>query len=315
MSSDLEFDGFDGFDEFALAQELRAAAESAAQPTPASLYAGAVDRGRRIRRTSRVKRTLAGAGALAVAAAVAVPLLGGTSPAPTVVGAASSSHAMADVSSTRTSTSTAAAATPGTDWMPTYVVQTLKSLLPAGSTTTKEADLGGISLQVFAPEVQAPGGQSLAVVRTDLETPHGKSTITLSVGKEARKSSCPSKAVAPHDICGTTPLNGGTLYVDESFKDYTHGTGAAIWSLAWNGPDGQEVYLGMSTSAQAQALTVQQAGALLSAPAWERVWKALPEPCRFGVMSNPHATRADEMEQGNMFVCATSPAAALHLPG
>ena len=303
MSSDLEFA------EFALAQELRAAAESAVQPTPASLYAGAVDRGRRIRRATAVKRTLAGAAALAVAAAVGVPLLSG-GPATTAVGVAAASQAPAAAGGTRT----AAAPSPGTDWMPAYVVRTLKSLLPAGSTTTKEADLGGVSLQVFAPEVQAPGGQSSAVVRTDLETPGGRSTITLSVGKDGQKLPCPGKAVAPHDVCSTTPLDGGTFYVDESFKDYTHGTGAAIWSLAWNGPDGQEVYLGMSTQAPAQALTVQQARTLLTAPAWERVWKALPAPCRFGVMANPQVTRAQELEQGDMFVCATSPAAALHLP-
>ena len=290
-------------------RQLRAAAESAVRPAPQELYAGAVQRGRRIRRAARVKRTLAGAAALGVAAAVAVPLLGGAATTTTGTVAASSTRAGAD------RTGTAAPTPTSTAWMPAYLVRTLKSLLPAGSTTVKETDLGGVSLQAFAPDVQAPGGQALGVIRTDLQTPGGKSTITLSVGKYVRSYPCPSKATAPHDVCSTTPLKGGTFYVDQSFKDYTHGTGAAIWSLSWNGPDGQEVYLGMSTHAPAQALTVQQAQALMTSPAWERLWKALPPTCRYGVMPNPHMTRTQEMDQEYTFVCATSPAAAMHFPG
>ncbi|MFC1408753.1 hypothetical protein ACEZCY_05590 [Streptacidiphilus sp. N1-12] len=301
MSSDMEAD---------LVRQLREAAEAAVQPAPQGLYAGAVGRGRRIRRRVRIKRVVAGAATLGVVAAVGVPLLGGASTTTTGTAAASTTRAAAG--STRTAAPTPTP--PSTAWMPAYVEQTLKSLLPAGSTTVKEADLGGVSLQVFAPEVQAPGGQSLAVVRTDLETPNGKSTISLSVGSSAQDLRCPSKAVAPHDVCTKTPVAGGTFYVDKSFKDYTHGTGVAIWSLAWNGPDGQGLYLGMSSSAPAQALTVPQAQALLTAAAWERVWKALPAPCRYGVMSVPHPTRTQVLEQANLFVCATSPAAAQHAP-
>ncbi|MHA6757653.1 hypothetical protein [Streptacidiphilus sp. PAMC 29251] len=302
MSSDSEAE---------LVRQLRAVAESAVQPAPQDLYAGAVGRGRGIRRATRIKRVLVGAATLGVVAAVGVPLLGGAATTTTGTAAASPTRTVAG-----SSTRTAAATTPppSTAWMPAYVAQTLKSLLPAGSTTVKEADLGGVSLQVFAPEVQAPGGQSLAVLRTDLETPNGKSTISLSVGKGVQDFRCPGKKVAPHDVCTTTPLNGGTFYVDQSFKDYTHGTGVAIWSLAWNGPDGQELSLGMSTDAKAQGLTVQQAKALLTAPAWERVWKALPATCRYGVMDNPHITQTMVMQQANLFVCATSPATAVHFP-
>lgn len=302
MSSDIEAD---------LVQELRAAAESAVQPAPAGLYAGAVGRGTRIRRTAMVKRTLVGVAALGVVAAVGVPLLGGGSGTASVGAAASPSKAKVSASSTKTTTKTPA----DTAWMPAYVEQTLKSLLPAGSTTTKESSLGGVSLQVFAPDVQAPGGQSIALLRTDLETPNGRSTISLSLGMGAQNLACPSHAVAPHDICTRTPLDGGTFYVDESFKDYTDGTGVRIWTLIWNGPDGQSFYLGESTAAPAQALNVQQAEALFTAPAWERVWKSLPATCTFGVMDNPRATQTDVEEQGNLFVCATSRAVALHIPG
>jgi len=307
MSSDLEAE---------LAHKLRVAAESAVQPAPGALYVGAVDRGRRIRRTVIIKRALAGVAVLGVVTAVGVPLLGGASgTAP--VGTASPSNSKAGagaalIGAAAPSGTKAVARTPaGTAWMPAYVEQTLKSLLPAGSTTEKQADLGGVPLQVSAPDVQAPGGESLALVRTDLETPNGRSTITLSVGKYAAKPDCPSPAVAPHDICTTTPLAGGTLYVDKSFKDYTHGTGAAIWTLNWNGPDGQSVYLGESTDAPTQALTVRQAENLLAAPAWDQVWKSLPATCRFGAMPNPHVTQAEVETQTNVFVCATSKAVAM----
>ena len=102
MSSDIEVD---------FVQGLRAAAESAVQPAPADLYAGAVDRGRRIRRRTMVRRTLAGAATLGVVAAVGIPLLGGAS-STTSTGAAGPSTAKvsATTGATGTSTSTAAAA-------------------------------------------------------------------------------------------------------------------------------------------------------------------------------------------------------------
>jgi hypothetical protein len=302
MSSDIEAD---------FAKGLRAAAESAAQPAPAGLYVGAVGRGRRIRRTAIVKRSLAGVATLGVVAAVGIPLLNSSSGTASI-GAAASSTAKAKPKAGPSSARKPAAPLLSTDAMPAYMEQTLKSLVPAGSSWTQEESLGNVPFEVYAPQVQEPGGQSLAVVMADLETPNGKGTITFSVGKGVASLDCPSKAIAPHDICTKTPLDGGTFYADESYKNYVNATGASIWTLAWNGPDGQSLYLGESTDGPAQALTTQQAEALFTASAWDPVWKSLPATCKFGVMPDPKATEAQLVKEGSAWVCAPTRADAMH---
>ncbi len=328
MSSDIEAD---------FAEELRAAAELAVQPAPASRYAGAVERGRRIRRTAIIKRTLVGVATLGVVVAVGVPLLGGSSrggAATPLLGAAAPATAQASAKpAVEPTAGSSAKATPsastgtsgggasgaasgsmagsGTGWMQAYVTQTVKSLFPAGYSTGRQSSLG-VPFSVFAPRVEGLDGEWAAQVETDLATPNGRSTISVEVERTPSTQHCSGSAGA-YDVCAATPLDGGTVTVDKTFKDPLNGTGNALWTLTWNGPDGQSVTVGEASGA-AQALTVQQAEAILTAPAWDRVWQALPATCPYGAMADPRASQVDQAE-GQALTCATSPAVALHLPG
>lgn len=309
MSSDIEAD---------FAQELRAAAESAVQPAPASLYAGAVSRGRRIRRVTIVKRTLVGVATLGVVAAVGVPLLGGggSSGRPSIeVAAPPTASATAGPTANPTPKAGASGAeqtgSSDTAWMSGYVTQTVKSLFPAGSSTSKQSSLG-VDFAVFAPRVESLHGNWGALVETDLATANGKSTTSLLVERVPATDHCSSGAGA-YDVCTATPLDGGTLMVDKTFKNPLNGSGNALWTIVWNGPDGQSLTFGEATGAASQALTVPQVETLLTAPAWNRVWQALPEPCTYGAMGDPHATPL-EQGLGQSLICATSRAAAIAIP-
>ena len=300
MSSDIEVD---------FAQELRAAAESAVQPAPADLYAGAVDRGRRIRRTTMIRRTLAGAATLGVVAAVGIPLGGASNTTPT--GATAPSAAKVSATAGTTSTSTAAGTSSGTAWMWSYMVQILGTLLPDERGTANWSVHGGVPLRAFIPEL-GPRGRWAAALQTDLTTAGGKSTIAVSVQGFATEVHCPSHAEAPHEDCTTTSLSGGTLTVDKGFKNPITGTGVSIWNVYWNGPEGQSVTFRETADGPHQALTAQQAIALVTTPAWNPVWKSLPAACQFGAMVNPRATQA-QMAAGGGFVCATSRSVATHI--
>ena len=238
--------------------------------------------------------------------AVAVPNPAGTPHSGPTVSAA----ALGSASAAATTKSTAAPKS-GTAWMPDYMKQTLKSLLPAGSSTAAWSQYGGVPLTAIAPDVTAKGDQ-YARLDTDLTTPGGRSTTGLSVRSHVEKTHCVSHAAAPHDVCSQTSLNGGTLTVDQSFKNPTTGAGAAIWEVTWNGPEGQTVSFGESTDQPHQALTVAQATALVTSPAWDRLWKSLPAACKFGAMADPHAPAP--VGGGIGLSCATSRAVAIHLP-
>ncbi|MBC3840623.1 hypothetical protein GXW82_11190 [Streptacidiphilus sp. 4-A2] len=234
MSSDIEAD---------LAQELRAAAESAVQPAPGDIYAGAVMRGRRIRRTAIVQRTMAGVAALGVAAAVGVPLLsGGTGP--TAVGAAAAPTVKIKTTPTADEAAKAAAAQAGTAWMPAYLEQSLKSLLPAGSDTSVKDDSGDTGrVQASAPTLVNLKGTWAGRVQTGLKTSTGTSAVVLITSMDHYQVHCPTAAEAPHESCTKTSVDGGTLIVDLGFKNSLNGEGATIWDVYWYGPSGQSVHL------------------------------------------------------------------------
>ncbi|QMU71436.1 hypothetical protein [Streptacidiphilus sp. P02-A3a] len=332
MSSDIEAD---------FAHELRAVAESAVQPAPASLYAGAVSRGRRIRRVAIVKRTLVGVATLGVIVAVGVPLLGGgaSGGSPSVEAAAPSTATAAPTATAKPSAtaepattaepapkdsagtgsvkqplkSSGGAAAADTAWMPDYVARTLRSLFPAKYSTAKQSALG-VDFGVFAPQVEGLGGEWGAEVETDLATANGESTTSLLVERIPSKDDYCSSNAGAYDVCTVTSVDGGTMMVDKSWKDPETGTGNAIWTMVWNGPDGQSVTFGEATGAPTQALTVPQVEALLTAPAWNRVWQALPATCPYGAMGDPHATGPEDAGGQEGLVCATSRAAAIPIP-
>lgn len=305
--------------EFELTRALREAADSAEPPDVVELYVGGVDRGQRIRRRSTLRQTLAIAAAVVVVAAVRIPLLrdAASTASPTVVTSSTSLTASTSTPVTPTPATpmpapSASAMSMGgavplspsaTAWMSAYMAQTLDSLVPADSTT---ATLGLDA--VAAPELTASGTWT-AGLSTELTTPAGTSSIRLNVQGFAAEESCPSHARAPYGDCSETPLSGGTLTVDLSFKNPVTGAGDSVWTVDWNGPDGQSVTFGESTGATHQALTVQQATALVSNSAWDRLWKALPAPCALGAMINPRATPA-QLATGAGFVCATGRDAA-----
>lgn len=294
MSSELE-------NEFARA--LAQAAGSAAGPSPESLYSGAVHRGRRIRRATTIKRTLAGTAALGVAAAVAVPLL-----TLTQGGQPTTATRTAGVAHPGTTASTPT----GTAWMPGYMERTFMSLLPAGTSTAPHGT-DGQPLQAFAPQTSL-SGVATGTVQADLTTAHGTSAAQLVVRAHKVETTCPAAASAPHDECSTTSVAGGTLTVDKTFKDPRHGTGVSIWNVQWNGPQNQTLSFSETAPDPAhQALTPQQATALVTAPNWARLWQSLPAPCRYGVMKKPHATNARTID-GLALTCATTPADALPTP-
>ncbi|QMU68075.1 hypothetical protein [Streptacidiphilus sp. P02-A3a] len=296
MPSDIEFD---------FVRALQDAAGSAVQPPPAELYAEGVERGLRIRRRTTFRRTLALSVALVLTAAVRIALLAGT-PNTTSMDVTASTTATTTATATATATPDASDSASGGStnttaaWMPGYLLQTFSSLVPAGSRTTMEGDDA-----VVAPEL-SPSGRWNTRLATELTTPAGASMVSLSVQGSPLTARCPGHAVAPYDDCTSTPVAGGTLLVDLA---PTTGAGITTWSLYWNGPEGQSVSLIETTGTSRQALTLPQATALVSTPAWDRVWKSLPEPCPWGAMINPGAT-ATQLASGAGFVCATSRAAA-----
>jgi hypothetical protein len=308
MSSDIES---------AFVQELLAAAESAVQPTPADIYAGAVQRGRRIRRTAIIKRTLAGVAALGVVAAVGVPLLSGGTRT-TEVGAAAAPTVKIKTTPTADDTKQAAAAQAGTAWMPSYMEQTLKSLLPAGSNTSVKDNMGDTGrVQASAPTLVNLKGTWGGRVQTGLATSTGTSAVVLNTSMDSYQVHCPTAAEAPHENCTKTSVNGGTLIVDLGFKNPINGEGATIWDVYWYGPSGQSVHLDevtdashSATQAAPQALTPQQMTAIVQAPVWDRVGQSLPAPCTFGVMAG--TADAPTAIPGTIgLVCATSRAVAI----
>jgi hypothetical protein len=263
-------------------------------------------------RAARKRRQRRGGALLGITAAVvAVAGIAATVPNPVggphgdpTVSAAAQPGATATKPSPEPSSSTA--------WMTDYVEKNLKSLLPAGSTTGKWSPTIGSPLQPFAPIVGL-GGKWNAQGGTDLTTPGGTSSIGFSVNGFTEQVHCPSHAAAPYDDCTTTSLNGGTLTVDKSFKNFVTGTGVSIWNAYWNGPEGQSVSFSETADTPThQALTSKQATALVMAPAWEQVWKSLPAPCPFGVMPDPHQKKTQPNETV-VLVCATSRTAALHI--
>ena len=308
MSSDIE----DAF-----AQELRAAADSAVQPSPADIYAGAVVRGRRIRRTAIVKRTLAGVAALGVVAAVGVPLLGGSTRS-TEVGAAAAPTVKIRTTPTADDTKKAAATQAGTAWMPAYLEQSLKSLLPAGSDTSIKDDEGDTGLvAATAPTLINIKGTWGARVQTGLKTSTGTSAVVLVTSMDSYQVHCPTAAEAPHENCTKTSVNGGTLIVDLGFKNPLNGQGATIWDVYWYGPSGQSVHVDevtdashSATQAAPQALTAQQMTAIATSPVWDRIGQALPAQCKFGVMAGT-ANTPTAITGTVGLVCATSRAAAI----
>ncbi|WP_034089622.1 hypothetical protein [Streptacidiphilus albus] len=308
MSSDIEA---------AFAQELRAAAESAVQPAPGDIYAGAVVRGRRIRRTAIVKRTLASVAALGVVAAVGVPLLTGGH-GPTVVGAAAAPTVKIKTTPTADDTKKAAAAQAGTAWMPAYMEQTLKSLLPAGSDTSIKDDEGDNGrIQASVPTLINIKGTSGGRAQTGLKTSTGTSAVVLITSMDNYQVHCPTAAEAPHETCTKTSVNGGTLIVDLGFKNSLNGQGATIWDVYWYGPSGQSVHLDevtdaahAATQAAGQALTAQQMTAIVTSPAWDRIGQSLPAQCKFGVMAG--TVNSPTVIPGTVgLVCATSRSAAI----
>ncbi|MEZ0094394.1 hypothetical protein [Streptacidiphilus sp. EB129] len=311
MSSDIEVD---------FAQELRAVAESAVQPNPADLYAGAVQRGGRIRRRTRVRRSLVGAATLGVVAAVGIPLLGGTASTASV-GAAASSTVMGGTTPGAKGTEQTAGTPGSTAWMPAYMVQTLRSLLPAGSSTAVEDDVKDTTVKAYGPWLGMAGNNWGGMVQSGLATSNGTSSIELSTFGFAGKHPCPTRAQAPHEDCTSTSLDGGTLVVDKGFKNPVNGEGATLWDVYWYGPEGGTVHVGQvtdashpATQAAPQALTAEQMVTMAMAPAWDRVWKSLPEPCRFGLMVGTPSTPTPPWH-GLGLVCATSQAAALPMHG
>lgn len=307
MSSDIES---------AFAQELRAAAESAAQPAPAEIYAGALVRGRRIRRTAIIKRTLAGVAALGVVAAVGMPLLGGSRA--TEVGAAAAPTVKIKTTPTADDTKQAAATQAGTAWMPAYLEQTLKSLLPAGSNTSVKDDMGDTGrIQATAPLLMNIKGTWGGRVQTGLTTSTGTSAVVLETSMDSYQVHCPTAAEAPHENCTKTSVDGGTLIVDLGFKNPVNGEGATIWDVYWYGPSGQSVHLDevtdashSATQAAPQALTPQQMTAIVQASAWDRIGQSLPAPCKFGVMAGTASTPTATAGTVGL-VCASSRAAAI----
>jgi hypothetical protein len=309
MSSDLEAD---------FAHGLRAVAESAAQPSPTDLYAGAVARGRRIRRTAVIKRTLAGAAALAVVAAVGLPLLHGASH-PTAVDAAASpttkAGPTADPKSKRPTERTPA----GTAWMPAYMLRTLASLLPPGSDTSVPDIDGNDVPEAFAPTLASVSGGWAGMVTTGLTTSNGTASLSVIVRASDQRAHCPSRAEYPYEDCTTTSVNGGTLVLDLGFKNSLTGEGATIWDAYWYAPGGQEVTVDQvtdsphqTTQPARQALTPQQMTALATSPAWARIWQSLPAPCPFGTMPGAANTKpAPGVGAGTGLVCATSRAVAI----
>jgi hypothetical protein len=195
-----------------------------------------------------------------------------------------------------------ASPSPGTAWMPGYLTRTFASLAPGTSA----------ALRAYAPRTTLTGDSS-ATVRAELTTARGKSAAELVVEGHTVRARCPA-APGPYDDCAATAARGGTLVTDRSFKDPVRGTGVSIWTVRWNGPDGQTVAL-TETAADAahQALTTRQAAALVTAPEWERAWRSLPARCRFGTMVKPHATGRQSLD-GEALTCATSRSVALRAP-
>jgi hypothetical protein len=263
---------------------------------------GAVGRGR-VRRITPARGL--GAAAVLGAAAAAVFTLLHTVPggAPAVRVASVSTVRTTGVPTTGERTAgVSASPSPGTAWMPGYLTRTFASLTPGTSA----------ALRAYAPRTTLTGDSS-ATVRAELTTARGKSAAELVVEGHTVRARCPA-APGPYDDCAATAARGGTLVTDRSFKDPVRGTGVSIWTVRWNGPDGQTVAL-TETAADAahQALTTRQAAALVTAPEWERAWRSLPARCRFGAMVKPHATGRQSLD-GEALTCATSRSVALRAP-
>jgi hypothetical protein len=325
MSSDFEAE---------FAQRLQGAADSAVPPAAADLYAGAVQRGRRIRRRTMVGRTLAGVATLGVVAAVGIPLLGGatgatgatgstgsTGSATASVGAAAPTTVKAAATPGVRSTDTAAAKPVGTAGIPAYMASTLRSLLPAGSDASVKDDVDDTTIRAYGPWLGMAGGNWGGLVQTGLATGSGTSSVELATLATTGTFRCPTRAQAPYDQCTSTTVDGATLVVDQSFKDPVNGEGATIWDVYWYRPTGGSVHLDEVTDAPhratrpaPQALTAQQMVTIATDPAWTRVWEALPPPCAYGVMVGKPTTPTPPWN-GQGLVCATSRAAALPLYG
>ncbi|MFC1400749.1 MULTISPECIES: hypothetical protein [Streptacidiphilus] len=66
------------------------------------------------------------------------------------------------------------------------------------------------------------------------------------------------------------------------------------------------------TDGSQQALTMQQAIALVTASVWDRVWKSLPADCPLGATDDPHASAA-LVATGGGSVCATGKDTGLYV--
>ena len=198
--------------------------------------------------------------------------------------------------------------------MPAFVEQNLRSFFPAGSSTTDWSSDFGVRLQPFAP-VLSPWDNWQAGGEVELTTSGGKSSISFSVdGFGLKGLHCPSRAAAPYEECTTSSVNGASMMVDKSFKNPMTGTGVSIWTVTLNGPGAKSVFFSETAdTASHQALTMQQAIALVTAPAWGQVWQSLPAVCPLGVMAEPHQ-KLTQTPEAKVFVCATSRAAALPAP-
>jgi hypothetical protein len=145
----------------------------------------------------------------------------------------------------------------------------------------------------------------------ELTTAGGKSSISFSVNGFGTKAHCPSHADAPYEECTTSSVNGAGLMVSKSFQNPMTGTGFSTWTVSLNGPGAKPIlFTEVADTASRQALTVQQATALVTASVWGQVWQSLPAACPFGVMGDPHQKRTKPPEAA-ILVCATSRAAAL----
>jgi hypothetical protein len=177
--------------------------------------------------------------AVAAACALAVVVSGGAQTGPSASGGASPAHH----DGTPLSASPSASGT---------------SSMHQRSPTARPDPQGWAS--ILGPNGWSAGGSA------DATTASGISTFSLGVTRPVKQFACPTKAEAPHDVCTRTPLKGGTLFVDKSFKELLNGTDAHIWDLTWIKPDSSEVYAEIGTSGARQAFTVDQVASMLTDP-------------------------------------------------
>ena len=193
-------------------------------------------------------------------------------------------------------------------WVPAAMLKGLEEHLPARSriATTRP----GWSPAGYGPVLESSGGW-IGQAQLELTTAGGRSDLTVAVSSSVAPVACPSHTSAPHDACTVTRSAKGSLVVDKGFADSATGTGASVWNIAWNGPDGAESWLTERSDTGHQALTAQQAQALLAGPEWDKVMEYLPAHCttQIVVIRNPTVI---QQQEGQRLGCVPS---SVTLPG